>query len=211
MSTTKQLISKSILALATTLFTIAPAQAQSKPDEAFDPTAYIKRHEDEFVRISVENKPTFMKTVGDDPAAYEAKLSQLAPNAQIKNLDILKAYGTLSMAYTYKDDYEKANKVRIDLVKKWTETEPDAMDMLHGLQIIYITNCIAGKHFTDAEPVLKEAQEESTKPYCKDPTHGWTVDICNAIVKMHEGKNDEANALSKKCKQTEGIFNQDQK
>jgi hypothetical protein len=208
-NTSKQSIIKTTLALATTLFTFAPAYA--KPDEAFDPTAYIKTHENEFVRISVENKPTFMKTVGDDPATYEAKLSQLSPGPNLKNLDILKAYGTLSMAYSYKDDFEKANKVRADLVKKWTETEPDSMDMLHGLQLIYITNCIAAKRFADAEPVLKEAKEESAKPYCKDPTHGWTVDICSAIVKLHEGKNDEAIELSKKCKQTEGIFNQDQK
>ncbi|QQR57717.1 MAG: hypothetical protein IPG59_22555 [Candidatus Melainabacteria bacterium] len=209
MITTKQLIRKYTLALATVLFTFAPAYA--KPDEAFDPTAYIKTHENEFVRISVENKPTFMKIADDNPTAYEARLSQITTSPTIKNIDILKSYGALSMAYSYNGEYEKANKVRADLVKKWTETEPETLDMLHGLQIIYITNCIAAKRFADAEPVLKEAKEESEQPYCKDPTHGWTVDICNAIVKLHEGKNDEAIALSKKCKQTEGIFNQNQK
>ncbi len=209
MNTSKQSIIKTTLALATTLFTFAPAYA--KPEEAFDPKAYIKQHEDEFVRISVENKPTFMKTVGDDPATYEAQLSQITASPTIKNIDILKSYGALSMAYSYNGEYEKANKVRADLVKKWTETEPETLDMLHGLQIIYITNCIAAKRFADAEPVLKEAKEESEKTYCKDPTHGWTVDICNAIVKLHEGKNDEAIELSKKCKQTENIFNPETK
>ncbi len=115
MNTSKQSIIKTTLALATTLFTFAPAYA--KPEEAFDPKAYIKRHEDEFVRISVENKPTFMKTVGDDPATYEAQLSQITASPTIKNIDILKSYGALSMAYSYNGEYEKANKVRADLVK----------------------------------------------------------------------------------------------
>ncbi|MDX2106739.1 MAG: hypothetical protein SFY67_10100 [Candidatus Melainabacteria bacterium] len=190
------------------LFLIATIQcffsalgAESK--EKFDPIAYVKSSEESLTRISENFRPEFLSSI-PDPESFESEFEK-SKDSKLSNKETLTTRGKLCISYAYKGNFAKANKIRTEVIKKWKETEsaPESLDKLHGLNVIYSTICIANKKFAEAEPALKLTIEDSKQSYCKDLSHGWAGTIGLALVRLHQGRRNESIELSKKSRQLE--------